>query len=205
MHIIRGLSIGATIALLIALLLCAGCTQPTGITTGTPAPTPTASPVPTKATSASTPTVNVTANVTANLTALKTDLAALAGKFAGQVNGTLLVGAARDGPNSTAFEAVQSQLQGFRASDPRLVYVYTLGQQNGTVRFVVDASYGTAGGSGWLEDYPDAPAVLDMPLTAPVGTGPYTDSYGTFISGFAPINATGANGTTYVLGVDMKA
>ncbi len=204
MKFIRGLSIGAVLALLIALLLCAGCTQPSSTVTGTPTPTPTASAVATTATSAP-PTATPTANVTANFTALKTDLAALAGKFAGQVNGTLLAGAARDGPNSTAFEAVQSQLQGFKASDPRLVYVYTLEQQNGTVRFVVDASYGTEGGSDWLEEYPDAPAVLKKPLTAPVGAGPYTDSYGTFISGFAPVNATGANGTTFVLGVDMKA
>jgi hypothetical protein len=204
---------GAILVLLAAFLLSAGCTQTSGpgaiTATPTPSPVATAPIAVTTKTNVVSPAVtslpaSATANASADTAAAKTGLTALAGKFAREINGTALAAAAREGPNSTAFTTVLDQLRAFKATDGRLVYVYTVEQQNGTVRFLVDANYGLPGGSGFLEEYPDAPAELKKPLTAPVAAGPYTDSYGTFISGFAPIG-TGANRTDFVVGVDMKA
>jgi hypothetical protein len=96
-------------------------------------------------------TTNVTANVTLNVTALKAELPVLAKKFADQVDGETLANATSEGPNSTAFRTVLDQSRSFKASDSRLVYVYVLDQQNGTVRFIVDANYGLPDGSGFLE------------------------------------------------------
>ncbi len=215
MKIGRIASIGATFALLTAALLSAGCSQSVGTETGISTPTPTATftPIPstTMATvittgATSSPTVSATPirNVIRNVTAQKAELAELAETFARQINVTTLDLAASEGQNSTAFSTILTQLRAFKSSDPELVYVYTLDQQNGTVRFVVDADYGMPGGSGFMEPYPDAPAELTKPVTSPIGAGPYTDSYGTFISGYAPVGAP-INGTSFILGVDSKA
>jgi hypothetical protein len=192
---------GVLLVLLAALILSAGCTQPSGSGTinATPIPTPLATP-PVMVNA----TPNVTPGTTANVQALKAELTVLARKFAGEMNGTVLATAAREGPNSTAFMTVLNQLRAFKATDSRLVYIYTLEQQNGTVRFIVDADYGLPGGSGYLEDYPDAPAEITQPVSAPLAAGPYTDSYGTFISGYAPVD-TGTNRTTFIVGIDMNA
>jgi hypothetical protein len=192
---------GVLLVLLAALLFSTGCTQPSGsgTITATPAPTPLATtPVMVNTSS------NVTPGATANVQLQKAELTSLARKFAGEMNGTALASAAREGPNSTAFMTVLTQLRAFKATDNRLTYVYTLEQQNGTVRFIVDADYGLPGGSGYLEDYPDAPAEIRHPVTAPLAAGPYSDSYGTFISGYAPVD-TGTNRTAFIIGLDMKA
>jgi hypothetical protein len=200
----RGLTFGVLFVLLAIVLMSAGCTQPSGGGTSTTTPTPTAATLPATVTANPQVTTNTTTNVTVNVTALKAELPVLARKFADQIDGKTLEAAANEGPNSTAFTTVLSQLKAFKASDSRLIYVYTLEQQNGTVRFIVDANYGLPGGSGFREEYPDAPAVLKSPVTKPLAAGPYTDSYGTFVSGYAPVN-TSSNQTTFVLAIDVKA
>jgi hypothetical protein len=200
----RGFTIGAIFVLLTALLLAAGCTQPSGVGTSTATPTPTSATPPVTVNVTKNVITNVTTNVTLNVTALKAELPVIAKKFADQLDGKALATAASEGPNSTAFMTVLNQLKAFKASDSRLVYVYTLEQQNGTVRFIVDADYGLPDGSAFLEEYPDAPVELKRPVTAPLGVGPYTDSYGTFVSGYAPAN-TGSNATAFILGIDVRA
>jgi hypothetical protein len=182
---------GALLLLVVAILLIAGCTQQEAVPAVTTTLTPTqVAPATTAAT--------VQANET-----LKTEMAALAGKFAGEIDGKGLAAVLAEGPNSTAFENVLGQLKTFKASDSRIVYLYTLEQVNGTVRFIVDADYGQPEGSEYLEEYPDAPAELKGPVNAPIGVGPYTDQWGTFVSGFAPVD-TGSNVTVIIIGVDTR-
>lgn len=195
MVIRRRFVFGIVFVMLVTLLLAAGCTQPSGMGTSTATPTVTIVTPPV--------TNNVTLNVTMNVTDLKAEMAALAGTFAGEINRTALATVAKEGRNGTAFTTVLDQLKAFRARDSRIIYVYTLEQQNGTVRFIADANYGQPGATNFLQDYPDAPAELKQPVTAPIGAGPYTDSWGTFISGFAPVG-TGTNGTIYIIGVDTR-
>ena len=177
---------GALLLVLVTILLFAGCTQPAGDATLTATPTPTvpATPVP-------------------DTGALKAEVALLAATFADEMDGAALATVLAEGPDSTAFAPVVGQLVAFRATDPRIAYVYTLEQQNGTVRFIVDANYGLPEGSAYLQEYPDAPDELKVPVTAPVGAGPYTDSWGTFVSGFAPVQ-TGLDDTIVLIGVDIR-
>jgi hypothetical protein len=46
------------------------------------------------------------------------------------------------------------------------------------------------------------PDALKVPVTKPIGVGPYTDQWGIYVSGFAPAY-TGSNGTVVVLCVDF--
>jgi len=135
---------------------------------------------------------------------LKMELAGIAATFADEINDSTLVTAYHEGPNSTAYEEVLGQLKEFRSSDNRIKFVYTLAQQDGTVWFVVDSHYGLPEASQYLEVYTDAAPELVTPVTAPVGAGPYTDRWGTFYSGYAPVQ-TGENAPVFLIGVDMEA
>ncbi len=191
MNLHSGMKCGALLLLVVAILLITGCTRPETVPAATASPTPTqVAP----ATTAATVSVNET---------LKTEMAALAGKFAGEIDGEGLAAVLAEGPDSTAFGNVLGQLRTLKASDSRIAYLYTLEQVNGTVRFIVDADYGQPEGSGYLEEYLYAPAELKGPVTAPIGVGPYTDQWGTFISGFAPME-TGSNVTVILVGVDTR-
>ncbi len=192
MDINPGTKLGVLLLVLAAILLFAGCTQPSPVTQTTPAPT---------ATTAA-PTLTPTASA-ANET-LKTELASLAAGFAKEIDGQALAAVLKEGPNSTAFAGVLGQLKAFKERDPRIAYVYTLEQQNGTVMFIVDAHYGHPDASQYLEVYDDAPIELKTPVTSPIGVGPYTDKWGTFYSGYAPVDA-GSNATVILIGVDVVA
>ena len=72
------------------------------------------------------------------------------------------------------------------------------------VWFVVDSHYGLPEASQYLEVYTDAAPELMTPVTAPIGAGPYTDRWGTFYSGYAPVQ-TGENAPVFLIGVDMEA
>jgi hypothetical protein len=185
------IKIGALVLVLAALLLFAGCTQPSPIVQTTPAPTAT--------TAAPTVAPAAPSNET-----LKAEIAALAGTFASETDGNALATVLREGPNSTAFAEMLGHLKAFKESDPKIKYVYTLEQRNGTVRFIVDANYGMPDGSGYLDVYDDAPAELKTPVSVPIGVGPYTDKWGTFYSGYAPVDS-GSNESVFVIGVDITA
>lgn len=176
-----GMKLGALLLALTAILIFAGCTQP-ATTTTTPSP----------------PAMTVS-----DEQALKTELALIAEAFAGGVDGEMLATALKEGPDSTAFATVLEDLKSFKDADPRIRFVYTLEQRNGTVRFIADANYGMPDGSGYLDEYPDAPTELSAPVTAPIGVGPYTDKWGTFYSGYAPVE-TGLNESILILGVDIR-
>jgi len=187
-----GMKLGAMLLLLTAILLFAGCTQPSTVPASTS--TPTATTVP--------PTATLTP-VADNQT-LKTTLSALAGEYAQEVDRQAVATAMKEGPNSTAFATVLGQLKALKARDSRIMYVYTLAQKNGSVWFIVDANYGLPDGSDYMDEYTDAAAELRSPVTAPIGVGPYTDQWGTFYSGYAPVDI-GSNETVVLMGVDVRA
>jgi len=188
-----GLKVGALLLALTAILIFAGCTQPA--TTITPTPQPTAT---TPVSSTEVPTIAMDTQT------LKTELALYAGVFAESVDGNALATALTEGPNSTAFATVLDDLKAFKEADSRIKYVYTLEQRDGKVFFIVDADYGLPDGSNYMDEYTDAPTELSAPVTAPVGVGPYTDQWGTFYSGYAPVNTDPA-GPKILIGVDIRA
>lgn len=187
-----GMKLGALLLALTAILIFAGCTQPATTTNPTPQPTPT-TPV----------SSTVVPTVVADNQTLKTELALYAGAFAEGVDRNALATALTEGPNSTAFATVLDDLKAFKEADPRIKYVYTLEQRNGKVFFIVDANYGLPDGSNYMDEYEDAPTELSAPVTAPIGVGPYTDKWGTFYSGYAPVE-TGLNESILLLGVDIR-
>ena len=121
----------------------------------------------------------------------KTEPAALTAQFASR------------GPNSTAYATVLDQLGSFRAADSRLAYVYILQQQDGTVRFIMVSGYDLPNSEIFGAEYQDAPEELKSPVTEPIAIGPYTDPFGTFISGLAPLDME-TDKTIYLVGVDMS-
>ncbi len=97
------------------------------------------------------------------------------------------------GPELPEFATVLHDLQAIKAADPEAAYVYTIEQANGTSRFMVDAAYGQTNGSSPGDLLTYTPTGLPNNVTAPGATGVYTDEWGTFVSGYAPVrNSTGA-------------
>lgn len=107
----------------------------------------------------------------------------------------------KEGRNSIAFKTVREQLKGFKANNARLTFVYTLVQQ-GRLDPVHRPPVDQPEGPKFMQLYDTAPNELKVPVTEPIGLDPYTDQWGTFVSGFAPVN-TGSNATVMVLGVDI--
>lgn len=192
MTLLSGVKHGALLLALISVLLFAGCTQPAAVPKETPPPTTTVI-----ATAETTPETPVNQ-------ALKVEVAAIAGAFASDIQKETLLAAMNEGAGSPAFTTVLGQLKALKAADPRFAFAYTLAQKDGSVRFIVDADYGMPNGSAHMEEYSDAPPELRSPVTTPIGVGPYTDQWGTFYSGFAPVG-TGPDGTVLLVAIDIRA
>lgn len=78
-----------------------------------------------------------------------------------------------------------------------------LEQKNGTVTLVITDEYGNPGAPQFMEAYIKPPEESKTPVTGPIGVGPYTDEWGTFVSGFAPVDL-GTNTTVILVGVDSQ-
>ncbi len=189
----KGLTLGVPLFVLVLILLVAGCTQPSGAPVSTTTPTATATP-------------QVTAPATtlpADNQTLKAEMVTLAETLATTIDRQNLSAALTEGENSTAFAAVLGQLQAFKANNPQVYYDYVLEQKNGTVVFLVTNYYGEPGAPLFMQAYLNPPEALQTPVTGPIGVGPYTDEYGTFVSGFAPVDV-GSNTSVIIVGVDYQ-
>lgn len=181
------------VTLFVAILSAAGCTTAPGpnASTGTPAttlatPEPHASPAAGK--------VNLT---------IRDELAARASTYAAGIDGDSLARAVALGPNSTEFVSVQRSLIALQASDPQAAFIYTIEQGNGSSRFMVDAAFGTPNGSSPGDVLIEVPNGLPASISTPGATGIYTDQWGTFVSGYAPVrNRSGS--IVAVLVVDVR-
>jgi hypothetical protein len=192
----KRLAFGVSLLVLIFILLVAGCTQPSVAPESTPSPTTTATAIATT-TQVATPTGQPD-----NQT-LKAEMMVLAETLAGNIDKQDLSAALIEGENSTAFAAVLSQLQAFKANNPQVFYGYVLEQKNGSVTIVITNYYGEMGAPGFMEPYTNPPEELKTPVTGPIGIGPYTDEYGTFVSGFVPVDV-GSNTSVILVGVDAQ-
>jgi len=185
--------------MLVLVILVAGCTQSSSAPVSTATPTATAAAqVSAEATTA--PAAAVTAQPV-NET-LKNEMVALAGSLAKKVDKTNFTAAITEGENSTAFASAPRQLRDFKATDSRIAYVYTLEQKNGKVNFLIDTDYGNANAAKFRQEYVDAPAEMKKSITGSIGAGPYTDKWGSFVSGIAPLDL-GSN-TSVILVIDAR-
>jgi adenylate cyclase len=94
-----------------------------------------------------------------------------------------------------------------RMSTETIAYSYILYVQDDQVYFLVDDTYGydsDAPAIGDPYDTPDAPLIAAAYDGAVASNDFYTDEWGTFLSGYAPIR-TSDNTTVAVLGLDLDA
>lgn len=141
---------------------------------------------------------------------LSNNLAHIAALAAMQIDGDLHSTLREPGQQFTPpYNAIREALQAVVASDDRIRYVYTLRPtDDGRVAFVVDADPDLESMGDLGEAYDDAsPFLLEhvVGLDRPtVDDKFYTDKWGTFLSGYAPVR-TSAGKVDAIVGVDVEA
>ncbi|MEZ5277559.1 MAG: ATP-binding protein [Opitutaceae bacterium] len=151
----------------------------------------------------------------AQLTAVRNDLARMARVAASTIDGDKMKELRRpEQQNSPEYKEALAPLVAFHRTVPELFYVYTVILKNGSPRFVLDTAMDQQAlgfdremeASELMEAYDDADPFMIRALTqGRVETTDtlYSDSYGTFLSGFAPIRDR-ANNLVGVVGVDLE-
>jgi GAF domain-containing protein/HAMP domain-containing protein len=112
--------------------------------------------------------------------------------------------------NDEYFEEIRTRNLKIKGSDPELIYVYTMRKNAaGQIYFVVDAGFPTEAGYSpygtiYEEPGPALAANFDSLSGTIVESEIYTDEYGSFLSGYAPI-LTASGERAGILGVDISA
>lgn len=141
----------------------------------------------------------------------QTELVALATVVASQLHGTDAAALARLQPGdeeSSVFMLLRQRLRDVEHSHPDIKYVYTMKRAvSGQVQFIVDADYGNPDDPGGAigEAYEDGTPALHRGFTEPsVDEDFFTDDWGTFMSGYAPLRDD--SGTIVgIVGIDMSS
>lgn len=120
----------------------------------------------------------------------------------------------RDQEETDAYRQALEPLRRFQNSDPEISFVYTVVLRGNQATFILDPTEeGDEDGDGIEEKshigdaYPEAPAELLYALRSGVATAdtePYTDRWGTFISGYAPIRDDRGK-VLAILGLDLSS
>jgi signal transduction histidine kinase len=116
--------------------------------------------------------------------------------------------------DSPDYRAAIVPLRRILESDSSIAFVYTCVLRNGSIRFVLDPTdAGDSNGDGIddksyiMDPYPEAPPALVRALRTGIPSAdpsPYTDRWGTFLSGYAPIKSKDGS-VVAVVGVDLGA
>jgi len=138
---------------------------------------------------------------------IQDELAQVAGVMATQVNGDSVILLKPGEENTTGFIAIRDQLVGMRANSKEITNAYIMKNSGNGIVFVVDDIYGTDPDAALIgESYTTGEtSTIFEAMKSPVASKDfYTDKWGTFMSGYAPIRNS-AGETVAVLGVDMTA
>ena len=110
---------------------------------------------------------------------------------------------------SPDYQTLKTQLKKIRAADPDVRFAYLTGQrQDGTIIFYADSeSPESADYSPPGQVYTEAPAVLTSLFKTGEKTseGPYTDRWGTWVSGFIPVTDPTTGKVIAIFGMDVDA
>jgi PAS domain S-box-containing protein len=110
---------------------------------------------------------------------------------------------------SPDYQTLKTQLKKIRAADPDIRFAYLIGQrQDGTIILYADSeSPESADYSPPGQVYTEAPAVLtSLFKTGEMASeGPYTDRWGTWVSGFIPVTDPMTGKVIAIFGVDIDA
>jgi HAMP domain-containing protein len=136
------------------------------------------------------------------------ELATITSVMASQVDTEKLLSLKPGDEATPTFLALRDQLVSMRSGNPDLKNAYImLEHQDGTVSFLVDDIWGTDQDAAKIgQDYPDAEfATIHIAMMTPTASKEfYTDSWGTFLSGYAPVRDPSGK-TVAVIGVDMDS
>jgi diguanylate cyclase (GGDEF)-like protein len=94
-----------------------------------------------------------------------------------------------------------SHLRALVASNPDIAFIYVMRKDGEQIRFVLDSDPNTPADPGEVYAVP-VHALLEGFTKAGSDRELFTDKWGTFMSGFAPLNGGGGR---YVIGIDMRA
>lgn len=129
------------------------------------------------------------------------DLVSLSGAMSSQIDGDVLalIGPGMEG--SPEYEAIYAQLESMHEACPAIQWVYILHVNGTAIEFWVEDDETVI---GEVYDTPEAERIIAAQDNAAVSDDFYTNEWGTFLTGYAPIRDS--NGTTVgVLGIDMTA
>jgi HAMP domain-containing protein len=105
--------------------------------------------------------------------------------------------------NTTAFTALKEKMQIIRAKSPNIVNIYTMHLENdGKVTFIVDDLEEGAAAIGEQYKQPE-PKLFTAVNGITTSDNIYTDEWGSFLSGYAPLND--AQGHIVIIAADMDA
>lgn len=138
--------------------------------------------------------------------AVRDELESVSIAVANQIDGDVLL-LIQPGEEETArFIAIRDRLHQIQMADPDIRYIYTMRKDDGQVKFVVDADYGsdpTAAEIGRVYSSPPN-ELLEGFVTTSSDSEFTTDEWGTVLSGYSPIkNISGE--VVGLVGVDMDS
>jgi HAMP domain. len=139
--------------------------------------------------------------------ATRDELSSIAGVMATQMNATEVLSIRPGDEGSPLYIGIARQLDEMQSINDEVLNAYIMQvDQEGQITFIVD--------DFWLQD-PDQAAKIGEPYTTPdrmqifgalsvptASENAYTDKWGTYISGYAPVRDANGN-TVAVLGIDM--
>lgn len=114
----------------------------------------------------------------------------------------------QSGSDSREYHDLKRQMEKIASSHKLYRFAYLLRMNpEGTVNILVDSEEpGSKSYSPPGQEYTEAPpAVREVFLTGrDITLGPYSDRWGTFVSGYIPLNYPGSDNTPAVLGIDIE-
>ncbi|MFA6364272.1 HAMP domain-containing protein [Methanoregula sp.] len=138
---------------------------------------------------------------------MRDELTQVAGVMATQIDGDSIVLLNKGDETTPAFLAQRDKLVNMRSTSSDITNAYIMKKSGNDIVFVVDDEWGTESDAAHIGEVynSDFSSTIQDGFSAPTATpGIYTDAWGTFLSGVAPIKDSKGN-VVAVLGVDMKA
>jgi HAMP domain-containing protein len=104
--------------------------------------------------------------------------------------------------NTPAYTALLERMHTIRALSPNIVNIYTMRIDNGQITFLIDDAEDSPAAIGETYDQPEA-QLFAATNGVTASDNLYTDEYGTYLSGYAPLQDT--QGNIVIIGADMDA
>lgn len=140
---------------------------------------------------------------------IREDLMSVSGVIATQVNTTTLQALKPGDEGNADYRSIVDSLVKMRSMNTHIINTYIISvDPDSSLRFLVDDAYALEpndiGFIGDVYSTSDSPQIIAA-LKGPTASSEfYTDKWGTFMSGYAPIRDS-SNNTIAILGVDMRA